>query len=340
MIQPNRNAPNRVTIDDIAKRAKVSKATVSRVLNNSAAVTEAKRTAVMQAMGQMDFQPSILARGLAGGRSMTIGILTQNFGTSAYDAIIRGIIRGLDGTGYSPIFVDGLFDKKTEAQVIQTLLGRKVDGLVLVGGDLPEEQLRTLHGDIPMVIVARQVVDWPGTCIYVDNREIGYIATKHLIDSGHRRIGHVRGIETHEDAVHRYEGYCQALTDANLPIDLDLIYPGNFYGQSGILAVESWLMRGIPFTAIFAANDLCAMGVRLALYRRNIRVPDEVSLIGVDDKLESALMTPPLTTIRQPSEEMGEASAEAILKLVQNKPAEAATFSGQLQVRESVAMYR
>lgn len=263
MIQPNLSPPNRVTIDDIARRAKVSKATVSRVLNNSAAVTESKRTAVLQAMGQMDFQPSILARGLAGGRSMTIGILTQNFGTSAYDAIIRGIIRGLDATGYSPIFVDGKFDKKTESQVIQTLLGRKVDGLILVGGDLPVEQLRDLHSQIPTVVVARQVSDSVGPCIFVDNRQIGYIATKHLIDSGHRRIGHVHGIETHEDAIHRFQGYCQALAEAGLPVDPDLVFPGNFYGQSGVLAVESWLMRGIPFTAVFAANDLCAMGVRL-----------------------------------------------------------------------------
>ncbi|TWU48803.1 HTH-type transcriptional regulator GalR [Rubripirellula tenax] len=336
---------NRVTIDDIARHANVSKATVSRVLNNSAAVTESRRLAVLEAMGQLDFQPSSMARALAGGRSMTIGILTQNLGTPAYDAIVRGIIKGLEGTGYSPIFVDGLFKKETEHQSIGTLLGRQVDGLILVGGDLPVEDLEGLRKRVPTVVVARKLEDsrledWGGQCLFVDNFDIGYLATNHLIDAGHRKIGHVKGIETHEDAIFRYQGFCQAMSDAGLEVDPDLVYQGNFYGQSGILAIESWLMRGKNFTAVFAANDLCAFGVRLALYRRNIRVPDEVSIIGVDDQLEAALMAPPLTTIRQPSHEMGSAAAESILKLIEGNVPPIKPFFGKLQNRESVAMHR
>ncbi len=327
---------NRITIQDIANHARVSKATVSRVLNDHGTVNAQKRDAVLAAMGSLDFQPNQIARGLAGGRSMTIGILTQNIGTPFYDAVIRGIINGLAGTGYSPIFVDGQFKQDLEQKVIQTLLGRSVDGLILVGGDLPVDQLEQLRHTAPTIVVARELPQWGDHCVSMDNLDAGYQATKYLVDAGHRQIAHIKGNSDHEDAVRRYEGYCQALADAKLPLDEELVYPGNFYGQAGVLAVESWLMRGKNFTAIFAANDLSALGARLALYRRNIRVPDEISIIGVDDQLEAAFMTPPLTTIRQPAEPMGAAAAEALLALMNGREYKLPTLRAELIRRESV----
>jgi len=163
------------------------------------------------------------------------------------------------------------------------------------------------------------------------------MATRHLIEHGHRRIVHISGNPAHSDAIRRAEGYRAAMGEAGIEVDESMTYEGNFYGQSGILGVESLLMRGIHFSAIFAANDLTAFGAALALSRRNIRVPDEVSIIGVDDKLESSLVIPPLTTIRQPAKQIGEASASAIIDLIQDRPVKKQIFHGELVIRQSVS---
>lgn len=327
----------KVTIQDIADQASVSKATVSRVLNNHLTVNAEKREAVLAAMEALNYEPSQLARSLAGGRSMTVGILTQNIGTAFYDQIVRGVIASLAGTGYSPIFADGQFDRELAAKAVETLLGRNVDGVVLVGGNLPLQHLESLKGKVPTIVVARQLENWGDQCIYMDNFEAGYLATQFLIDQGHRAIAHIKGNVEHEDAIRRYRGYRKAMEDAKIPIDEELIYEGNFHGQCGTLAIESFLMRGKNFTAVFAANDLSAFGARLALYRRGIRVPDEVSLIGVDDMLEAALMPPPLTTIRQPAAEMGRAAGKSILSLIQGQLIPAPRLIPELIRRESVS---
>ncbi len=327
----------KVTIQDIANEAKVSKATVSRVLNNHSSDNAEKREAVKAAMGALNYEPSRLARSLAGGRSMTIGILTQNIGTAFYDGIVQGIFASLSGTGYSPIFADGKFKREIEIHAVDTLLDRNVDGVILVGGNLPLEHAEAIREKIPTIVVARQLEDWGEKCIYMDNLEAGYIATQFLIDMGHRDIAHIKGNIEHDDANRRYCGFLEAMKDAGIPVDHDLVYQGNFHGQCGVLAVESWLLRGKNFTAVFAANDHSAFGARLALYRRGIRVPDEVSVIGIDDMLEAALMPPPLTTVRQPANEMGRAAGNAILALIRGEPVVTPIVKPELIRRESVA---
>ncbi len=328
------------TIQDIADRAKVSKSTVSRVLNNSSAVHQDKRSAVLEAMKVLGFEPNVFARSLAGGQSMTIGILTQNIGSPFYDSVAQGVIEGLAGTGYSPIFVDGQWQQSTETEVIRTLLGRKVDGLVLIGGKVPVSELNQLRDRLPTIVVARQLAGWENQCIFVDNVEAGYQATRHLIDLGHRNIALVRGIKDHPDAIQRFEGYSKALADAGIEFDSELIYQGDFTAQSGVVAVNSLLARGTHFSAIFAANDMVAFGARLALHRHGIRVPEDVSIIGFDDQAEAAFMTPPLTTMRQPAVEMGTAAASALVKLICGESFELPKLTVELQQRESVARLR
>ncbi len=325
-----------VTIADIAEHASVSKATVSRVLNDPESVKPAKRQAVIEVMDRMNFRPNRFARGLASGKSMTIGVITQNIGTYYYDQIVRGIIHGLSTTAYSPIFSDGLFEKDAEGRAIETLRDRHVDGLILVGGDVPPEDLTTVGESIPLVVVARELDGWPGVCIAMDNTHVGYEVTRTLIAAGHRSVAHVMGNPAHPDAHRRLAGYQNALAESNIQYDPELVYQGNFYGQSGIMAVESWLSRGKHFSAIFAANDLTAQGVLLALSRRGIRVPDEVSVAGVDDKVESALMIPPLTTYRQPAQQMGKIASQKLLSLLDGQSVESLVVHGQMIQRESV----
>jgi LacI family transcriptional regulator len=328
------------TIQDIADLANVSKATVSRVLNNSSLVTTQKRIAVEDAMNELNFQPNVMAQSLAGGRSMTIGVLTQNFGSPFYDSVSQGVIDGLSDTGYSPIFADGQWKQNTEREVIGTLVGRKVDGLILIGGDVPVSKLNELRDQLPTIVVARELDDWENQCIHVDNVDAGYRATKHLIDFGHREIALIHGIRNHPDAVQRFEGYSKALADAGIELNSNLVYSGDFSAQSGVLAVNSLLAQSTHFSAVFAANDMVAFGARLALHRHGIRVPEDVSIIGFDDQAEAAFMTPPLTTMRQPAVEMGVASAAALVKLIDGESYELPRLPIELQRRESVARLR
>jgi LacI family transcriptional regulator len=174
----------------------------------------------------------------------------------------------------------------------------------------------------------------------IDNRKGAYEGIRHLIELGHRRIAHIAGPTSHPDAIERLEGYRAALEDANIPFDPSLITVGDYMEQSGVLAVESLLARGALFTAIFAANDQMAYGASVALYRRGIRVPHDVSLVGFDDLPSSSYFTPPLTTVRQPGPEMGWEAARLVLALLEGYNYTPEPLSTRLVVRESTAMLR
>ena len=329
---------NKVTIQDIADAASVSKATVSRVLNGTAAVTADKKQAVLDATSRLNFQPNVVARSLSRGRSMTIGVLTQIIGSPVYDTIVQGVIAGLHDTGYSPIFVDGRWQHSREVEAIRALLLQRVDGLVLIGGGVGAEELTQLCGDVPTVIVARQLSHHH--CVFMDNVDGGYQATRHLIDQGHKRIAIVKGLAHHADAIDRLTGYRKAMQESNLSIHEELILDGDFSAESGRRSVEQLLTRGVCFTAIVAANDLTAFGARLALHRSGISVPDEVSIVGYDDQMESAYMTPPLTTVHQPALEMGQVAARGVLSLIDGDEFGQTSICGDLIVRESVSPIR
>lgn len=328
---------NRVTISDIATAANVSKSTVSRVLNGTAAVAPEKKRAVLAATERLGFEPNVVARSLASGRSMTIGVLTQLIGSPFYDTIAQGVIAGLNATGYSPVFVDGQWQSDSEREGIRTLLGRRVDGMILIGGGVSEDDIASACAELPTVVVARRLAGIPSRCISVDNVDGGYRATKHLIDNGHRRIAILRGLMHHPDAVDRFQGYERAFKEAGLPLDPGLILDGDFSPESGVRCVNELIARGERFTAVFAANDMTAFGARLALDRHNKRVPGDVSLIGFDDQMEAAFTTPPLTTIRQPAREMGHQAATAVLQMINGEEPSLPTVQCELIQRESVS---
>lgn len=332
--------PNlKVTIGDIADRANVSKSTVSRVLNGTTPVADEKRVAVLAAMAALDYRPNVFARSLASGQSLTIGVLTQNFGSPVYDVILRGVLIGLERTDYSPLFADGRWQPETEQRAIQTFLDRRVDGLIVIGGYCSQPFLRETARHVPLLIIGREVAALHAQCLNVDNTRAAYEATRYLIEMGHRDIAHITGILAHEDAAQRLDGYRRALVEVGIAPQPDFVIEGNFRRPSGAMAVEMLLMRGRPFSAIFCANDQMAFGARLALYRRGIRVPDDVSLMGFDDQPDSAFMTPPLTTMRQPAEQMGRAAAAALLQLIQGQETAVPAFAADLIIRESVARH-
>jgi LacI family transcriptional regulator len=332
---------SKVTIMDIAEKANVSVSTVSRVLRGSAEVSRPKREAVERAVAELEYRPNIFAQSLASGQSMTIGVITQNFGSPYYDSILQGVLLGLESTEYWPLFADGRWQDKMELNALHQLLDRRVDGLIIIGGQLPEEMLQAVCRTTPLLVVGRRLPLLPEHCLYVKNFEGGYEATRYLIEMGHRSIVHITASHINpvavDDIQQRRAGYLQAIRDAGWQADPRLVLEGTLQQQSGVLAVEMLLTRGRSFSAIFAANDQMAFGARLALWRRGIRVPDDVSLVGFDDETFAPYMVPPLTTVRQPGVEIGQKAAKGILELLQGKKPDLPVFGTELVVRESVA---
>lgn len=326
----------KTTIQDIAARANVSISTVSRVLNNTAPVAEETRKRVLRIIDELGYKPNLFAQSLAGGQSRTIGVLTQLIGSPFYDVILRGILQGIEGSGYSPLFADGGWDGNKDRIALNMFMDRKVDGLILLNGHTSDDYLVELASQVPMIVLGRVIPGLEELCLPFDDYEAARKATRYLIETGHRRIAHITGILSHEDAIERKNGYLSALEEAGIEPDPDLIIEGDYTEPSGVMAVEMLLMRGRIFSAIFASNDQMAYGARLALHRRGLRVPEDVSIVGFDDQAPSAYMIPPLTSIRRTPLEIGEVAGRALVDLMQGKPIRLPKFQSVLMIRESV----
>ena len=327
-----------VTLSDVAREAGVSPSTVSRVINGTARVDSSKREAVLRAIERLNYRPNIMAKGLAQGRSLTIGVVTQEISSPYYGEMLKGVEQALEKTPYHPIFASGHWRADQEEAALQVLIGRQVDALIVMDGSVPEERLRDLTQRIPVVVVGRQIKGL--NCLGIDNAQGAYEGVLHLIELGHRRIAHIAGPHSHPDAVERLKGYRKALQDAGIPFDPALLVEGDYLEPSGVLAVEALLARGALFTAILAANDQMAYGANVALYRRGIRVPQDVSLVGFDDLPSSNYFSPPLTSVRQPGQEMGWEAARWVLAMLEGKPYTPRPLSTRLMVRESTGLLR
>lgn len=320
---------------DVARAAGVSASTVSRILNGTARVADSKRAAVEEAIRKLDFRPNLSARSLKMGTTMTVGILAQDIESPFFTRAMRGIEEGLADSGYAPIIVSGHWNAAEEAQRIRILMSRRIDGLVILTGHLADAQIVEFARHQPIVVTGRKLQGHNLVATWLDQTEAGYIATRHLLSLGHRRIAHIAGPRDHADAVDRLAGYHRACEEANMKPDPALVTQGDFLESGGLLAMNRLLDSGTPFTAVFAANDQMSYGARMALYRRGIRVPDDVSIVGVDDLPASAYVTPPLTTVRQPIYEIGLFAARALLYMLgqQVEPVEVPPL--ELIVRET-----
>ena len=321
---------------DVAQLAGVSVATVSRFLNGSAQVTEDKRQAVEQAIRKLNFRPNLSAQSLRSGSSKTIGVLTQDFESPYFNVSLRGVERGLVGSGYAPLVVPGHWQAAEEAERVELLLARGIDALIVLGGSLTDAQLLAFSERLPVAVTGRRLQGPRLASFYANQILGGRMATEHLIALGHRAIAHVAGPSDHPDAIERKEGFMQAHRAAGLPVDPRLIVPGNYLESGGEAALDALMATGLAFSAVFCANDLTLWGLRLALHRRGVQVPQEVALIGFDDVPASRYMTPPVSTVRQPVLEMGQAAAEASLAMLGGQPAgEPQQFELSLTARET-----
>ena len=287
-------------------------------------------------IARMGFHPNLHARSLKMGRSMTIGMLAQDIESPFFTRVIRGIEEGLQGSGYAPIIVSGHWNQAEELERVGLLMARRIDGLVILNGDLSDEQVLEIARRQPVVATGRRLEGHNLKTLRLDNEQGGYLAASHLLSLGHRRIAHISGPDDHEDAVDRYAGFVRAHQEYGVEVDPEIVFQGDFLEYGGVLAMTRLLDSGKNFTAVFAANDQSAMGARLALYRRGIRVPEDVSLLGFDDIPVAAYLTPPLTTVRQPFYEIGLYLASTMLSMLGREVGEVAIPSMDLVIRETV----
>jgi LacI family transcriptional regulator len=315
----------------------VAPSTVSRILNGTATVSPDKRAAVDRAIAELGFVPNPVARGLAGGRTLSVGVVTQSIDSPFYGVALRGIEETLDAAGYSPLFVSGHWDVAVEKRCIDTLRSRRVDALIILNGRMGDAELKALAKHLPVVVTGRSLKSAGLYALDFKNTEGARLATQHLIDLGHRDIAHLSGDVEHPDARERLAGYRSALEASGLRYRPELVETGLYFEEGGRAATERLLQRGVRFSALFAGNDQMAFGAAVALHKHGLRVPQDVSLVGFDDLALAAHMTPPLTTLHQASLELGLTAARSLLTLLAGDKPKLALPEPRLIVRDSTA---
>jgi LacI family transcriptional regulator len=303
------------TIIDVAREAGVSYTTVSRVINNKHNVRSDKRERVLSAMQRLGYVVNQHARMLAGGRSQMIGLLVQDLGTAYISEIVRGIETALGTTSYDLLLYTTHRRPFRESSYLMQMSSGIVDGLLLVSPY--QESLPIVHQrDIPHVIIDYGDDFQQSASVSATNWQGAYEATSYLIGLGHRRIACVTGLAGVSSSDRRVEGYCAALKAAGIALDPELICAGDFNFQGGVQAANQLLTLPQLPTAVFACNDVSALGVIDTFKANQIRIPKDVSVIGFDDIPSSAYAHPSLTTIRQPLFEIGRTAMSLLLSLL------------------------
>lgn len=329
------DSPSKVTVHEVARAAGVSASTVSRVLNGTARVSEGKRVTVEATIARMKYTPNLLAKGLKKGSAMTIGIVVQHVYSPFFGELLRGVEDELSGTAYASVIVSGHWDVEDELKSVNLLLARQVDGIIIFSGCLSDDEIFAIAAHRCVVATGRNLNTKNVFGFALDNEYAAYTATAHLIELGHRRIAFIAGPKNHCDANDRLLGYRRALREVGIKFDKNLVVQGDFNETSGVLAVNLLLESRRSFTAVFATNDQMASGVRLGLFRRGIRVPDDISLIGFDDLPGSSFATPPLSTVRQPMYDVGRLAAKALIKLINDEQVSVNPPKLELIIRET-----
>lgn len=320
MTRTKRSSAELVTIIDVAREAGVSYATVSRVINNEEYVKAETREKVTAALNRLGYVGNRQARSLRGGRTHTVGLLVRGLDTEYIGEIVRGIDRELVEHAYDLMLYTTHWRQNNEAAYVKTLTRGMVDGLLLVLPRAPENYLAWLRAQqFPYVLIDHQGLDSTGPAVGATNLQGGQDATAYLLGLGHRQIGFITGDMKLGCALDRLAGYKAALQAHNIAVDDHLIVKGNFLQPSGYAAAVTLLGRTPRPTAIVSSNDVMALGVMEAARDHGLRIPDDISIIGFDDIPQAASVHPPLTTIRQPLEEMGRVATQLLFAIIEDQ---------------------
>lgn len=327
------------TINDVAKQAGVSITTVSYVITGKRYVSDNLKERVLQAMKEVGYRPNSLAKSLKSGKTQTVGLIIPDSSNFFFAEMSRHFEDIGFQNGYIVMLCNSDDNLEKQSVYLDVLLSKQVDGIVFisVGNDRSTfDQLAEFN--IPFVVVDRDEDEPNADVVLVDNFYGGYQAANYLTSLGHRRIGCIAGPSTLRASEDRVKGYFKALQDNRLELQHELIARGDFRFRSGETAMEKLLNLPDPPTAVFVCNDMMAIGAIRAVHKHNLRVPEDISIIGFDNNPIAEVITPALTTIAQPTSEIAETSMNILLKRIKGdadpSPARA-VLTPKLIVRDS-----
>jgi LacI family transcriptional regulator len=313
------------TIREVAEKADVSVSTVSHVINETRFVSPDTKSRVLAAMEDLEYEPNRLASSLRrkDKRTHTLGLLIPDSSNPFFAEVLKGVEDASFEAGYSVILCNSDDDPQKEVGYLEVLLSKQIDGVILVSAGDSSESLKLVDRWDGKAVVVDRDIDAPELdSVSVDNEEGGYVATKHLLDHGHKHIGCIGGPSALKPSAGRVKGYKKALDEFGLKLNEANVVSGDFRPQSGYTAAHTILDQDAQVSAIFSTNDMMAVGAIRAINELGKTVPDDISIIGFDDIALASFTTPPLTTIAQPSYEMGMRAAELLVRRFQHPDSE------------------
>ncbi|MEF3020205.1 LacI family DNA-binding transcriptional regulator [Vibrio mimicus] len=327
------------TINDVCKLAGVSKATVSRVLNETGQVKAQTREAVLAAMQQLGYQPNSLAQALATNTTNSIGLVLPHFESSYFGTILFEAEQGAQKAGKKLLVVNSKNSEQGEKEAVAMLAAQRCDAILLYSRHLSEAQLLEVQQQYqpPLVILNRRLSHSQLHSFGLDQTQIAQLAMQHLLDLGHRHIACITSPLGSETGKIRHQVYQQALDEQGIKLDLSWTVEGDNTLLGGYQAMQQLLKRGISITAVFACNDDMALGAMRAMHEQGISVPKQISLMGIDNEPAAAFAIPSLSSVSLP---IGDLTQQAVALAVQiaNKQPQSAQhrlYQGELIVRES-----
>jgi LacI family transcriptional regulator len=331
-------AESRPTVKDVARRAGVSTASVSRVLNDQPSVTPEVRARVLAAIEELKYRPSRVARRLRTKNAPVLGLIISDIQNLFFTSLTRGVEDVASRSGYSLILCNTDEDIDRERAYLEVMHDENVAGIILASASETGHDPELYGGRIPVVALDRLITDVPLDTVMVDNVGGAKTAVSHLLSLGHRRVGLITSRQQLTTGRERQEGYEQALAEFGLPIDPALIQRADFRRvEDGRRHALDLLASPNPPTALFTANTLVTLGTLTAIQERGLRIPADIALAAFDDIPWGALLNPPLTAVRQPTYELGTKAAEVLLARIAepDRPLTHIRLKLELLVRES-----
>jgi LacI family transcriptional regulator len=326
-----------VTAKDVAHKAGVSTTTVSHVINETRFVSQALRARVYQAMEELNYRPNAVARSLRCQKTHNIAVIVPDIAYPFLAELARGIEDEAFKQGYNSIVCESNTDAEREAACVELMQSKQADGIVFIGTGASSHHVQNLIAQKIPVVVCNQDLGLPVDTVIADNVASGDRATQHLIQAGHRHIGCIAGPRQLYVSVQRVQGYRRALEARGLPWNEAWVVHGDFRCRGGYDAMYKLLALDPPPTAVFAGNDMMAMGAICAASKEKLDIPGDVAIVGCDDIALAAFTNPSLTTITQPKREMGALAVQMLVQRIADpdKPPEKHTLPVTLTVRDS-----
>lgn len=311
-IEPT-EASHSYTMRDVARLARVSVTTVSKIVNGRAGISPRLAQRVEAAIEALDYHPNEVARNLKINRTATIGMVVPHISNPFFAKVFGGAEEEARRHGLSLVLCNSNEDVQVERDLLRMLICRRVEGILLASAS---ESLARAPRHPPLICFDREPAGFSGRVVVIDNEFAGYEATRHLIELGHRRIAVMSGPETLSTAAQRFKGFCKALQEANLPMYHEYLRRGDFSSRAGYRAGIDLLRLSAPPTAVFACNNAMTLGLMLALKDSGLKCPEHLSVVGFDRFDWLGLLSPTLTAVVQPSYEMGKKAMVSLLQLI------------------------